>query len=114
MKQLLLIIAMLVSIEIIAKEQDIPVTPDMESPLPKKRTIPKAPVVTISDNILSISGVVSSEPIMTEIKTDGQTVYEDSSTQYTFILPELDENVVYTLNLYIGSICWTGTFLYEP
>ena len=114
MKQLILIIAMLVSFEISAKEQEIPVTPNPEQTAPKKKKVPKTPEVTLNDNTLLISGVEPEDPIIVKISTGCGIVYETTSTESSFILPSLEENREYTLDLYIGSIWWTGTFLYEP
>lgn len=114
MKQLILIIAMLVSFEISAKEQEIPVIPNPEQTAPKKKKVPKTPEVTLNDNMLLISGVEPTDPIIVKISTEYGIIYETTSSESSFILPILEENQEYTLDLYIGSIWWTGTFLYEP
>ena len=112
MKQLILIIAMLISFEIIAKEQEIPVIPNPERTAPKKKKFPKAPEVTLNDNTLLISGVEPVDPIIVEVSSISGIVYETTSTELSFILPILDENQEYTLDLYIGSIWWTGSFVF--
>lgn len=113
MKQLIMIIAILVSVEINAKEQDIPVIPSLENTVPKKKNIPKAPEVTLIDNLLYVSGIESLDPVTVKILTDDNcTLYEVSSSQTPFILPSLKDNEVYTLNLYIESVWWTATFIY--
>lgn len=114
MKQLILIIAMLVSFEISAKEQEIPVIPNPDWNVPNKKKVPKRPEVNLNDNTLLISGVEPEDPIIVKISTEYGIVYETTSSESSFILPILEENQEYTLDLYIGSIWWTGTFLYEP
>lgn len=113
MKQIILIIAMLVLLEISAKEQEIPVIPNPEQTPPKKKKIPKVPEVTLNDNTLYISDVEPSDPVILKISTTCGIVYETISTESSFILPFLEENREYNLDLYLGSIWWTGSFLYE-
>lgn len=113
MKHLILIIAMLVSLEIMAKEQEIPVIPNPEQTAPKKKKIPKVPEVTLNNNILYISGVEPVDPVIVKISTEYGIFYEAISTESSFILPYLEENREYTLGLYIGSIWWVGSFFYE-
>lgn len=105
---------MLVSFEISAKEQEIPVIPNPEWNVPNKKKAPKTPEVTLNDNMLLISGVEPTDPIIVKISTEYGIVYETTSTESSFILPSLEENQEYTLDLYIGSIWWTGSFFYEP
>ena len=114
MKQLILIIAMLVSFEISAKEQEIPVIPNPDWNVPNKKKVPKRPEVNLNDNTLLISGVEPEGPIIVKISTEYGIVYETTSTESSFILPSLEENQEYTLDLCIGSIWWTGSFFYEP
>lgn len=105
---------MLVSFEISAKEQEIPVIPNPDWNVPNKKKVPKRPEVNLNDNTLLISGVEPEDPIIVKVSTEYGIIYETTSTESSFILPFLEENQEYTLDLYIGSIWWTGTFLYEP
>ena len=114
MKQLIFIITMLAYFEITAKEKDIPVNPNIECNFPKKKKIPKTPEVTLNDNLLYIYGIEPSDPIIVQLLTDNRTIYENSICQFPVILPQLEENMEYTLNIYLGSIWWIGTFVYEP
>lgn len=113
MKQLIMIIIILVSVEINAKEQDIPVMPSLENTVPKKKNIPKTPEVTLRDNLLYVSGIESLDPLTVKILADDNcTLYEVSSCQSPIILPVLKDNEEYILNLYIESVWWTATFVY--
>ena len=105
---------MLVSFEISAKDQEIPVIPNPDWNVPNKKKVPKRPEVNLNDNTLLISGVEPEDPIIVKVSTEYGIIYETTSTESSFILPSLEENQEYTLDLYIGSIWWTGTFLYEP
>ena len=113
MKYLIFIIAMSISFGINAKDQDIPVIPNPEWNIPNKKKVLKSPNVTLTDNTLLISGVEPVDPIIVKISTDYDIVYETTSSESSFILPILEENQEYTLDLYLGSIWWTGSFVYE-
>lgn len=78
-----------------------------------KRNIATPPRVTIEDNILNIEGIDFSEctAIIGIMDDNGDIIFEEEVSDGTVLLPDLNSNTVYTLNITVGFIRWTGTFV---
>lgn len=114
MKHLLTIFCLLFSG--VALSQDPPATPGtppdpIEEP-PSKRAGSIRPELTIVDNILYVYPYFGEE-IFVEILEEGETVWSETSSSDTFILPELREGTEYTLVITINGKSWYGVFTYH-
>lgn len=64
------------------------------------------------DNILYVYPYFGEE-IFVKILEEGETVWSETSSSDTFILPELREGTEYTLVIAINGKSWYGVFTYH-
>lgn len=113
MKHLITIFCLLFSG--VALSQDSPAIigtpPDPIEEPPSKRAGSIRPELTIVDNVLYVYPYFGEE-ILAEILEEGETVWSETSSSNTFILPELREGIEYTLVITINGKSWYGAFKY--
>lgn len=96
-----------------ATPRDIPVTfIDLGKTPPIKRSVVYIPKVTIDMNMLTVDYPYSGD-IEVEVFEEGETVWSETSSSDTFILPELREGTEYTLVIAINGKSWYGVFTYH-
>lgn len=96
-----------------ATPRDIPVTfIDLGKTPPIKRSVVYIPKVTIDMNMLTVDYPYSGD-IEVEVFEEGETVWSETSSSDTFILPELREGTEYTLVITINGKSWYGVFTYH-
>lgn len=92
---------------------EIPVIPDEAiEHSRRKRTMPRIPVVTLTDGVLlKIENISECAEIQVEIRSDGNLLFQTRTSSHEITVSGLNGYECYNLQLTIGGTIWTGEFV---
>lgn len=92
---------------------EIPVVPDEITEKPsRKRTMPRIPVVTLTDGVLlKIENISECTEIQVEIRSDGNLLFQTQTSSHEITVSGLNGYECYNLQLTIGETKWIGEFV---
>lgn len=88
--------------------------------IPVRKSVTIIPQVSYDGSIFAVDIPVALEEIFITIYNEyGDVVYSSASPSsasrsHTFTVTSLTDGDLYTIDVTIGSVIWTGDFIYEP
>lgn len=108
-----LILTLIFILPIYSEDKEIPVVPEDISRHPsRKRTMPRIPVVTLTDGVLlKIENISECTEIQVEIRSDGNLLFQTQTSSHEITVSGLNGYECYNLQLTIGETKWIGEFV---